>query len=339
MANPGIPLDLARVRDLDVDPAAVRKRVASIRRSRPSGRERAARLLEAVACLDLTALSGDDTPARVRRLCETARRPLPEDLLERSRELLGPGSPEVGPRGPSAGPPRGPAFPGTPAERIRVAAVCVYPALVETALRALEGSGIPVASVAGGFPHGLTLLPVRVAEVRAVREVGADEIDVVIARRHALAGDWERLHEEVRAFREAAGEARLKVILATGELIDDEGDGLETAARAGLVGLMAGADFLKTSTGMERVNATLPAGLALARAIRRYRELTGRSAGLKPAGGISRASRALEWSALARGELGPEWSTPSLFRIGASSLLGDLEAELRSTCRRWGPSG
>jgi deoxyribose-phosphate aldolase len=256
----------------------------------------AAWLLRAVACIDLTTLSGDDTPRRVRRLCGKARQPVRQDLLEAlGAERLG----------------------------LTTAAVCVYHELVETAVDALDGSGVPVAAVSAGFPHGLSPFRLRLAEIEASVSVGAREIDIVITRGHVLRGDWQALYEEVSAFREASGEAHLKTILATGEL-----GTLRNVYRASLVCMMAGADFIKTSTGKEKVNATLPVGLVMARAIREYGQRTGYQVGFKPAGGIGRAKQALLWLILMKEELGNAWLDSSLFRFGASSLLGDIERQL-----------
>lgn len=295
--NPGAPLDLDWVRDVRVNRSAVERRVESLgarRRVHRSGRP--GWLLRAVSLMDLTTLAGDDTPGRVRRLCAKARQPARPDLLE----ALG-----MGPGG------------------LRVAALCVYPQLVETAVRALDGSGIPVAAVAAGFPHGLSPLPQRIGEIRASVDAGAEEVDVVVTRGHVLTGRWEALYDEVRSFRSACGSARIKTILATGELST-----LGNVARASLVCMMAGADFVKTSTGKESVNATLPVGLTMVRSVRAYAERTGHTVGFKPAGGIRTAGEALLWLILLREELGPDWMTPFLFRFGASSLLGELEREL-----------
>ncbi len=295
--NPGAPLDVDWVREIRVNRSAVERRVDTLggRRGVFGGR-RVEWLLRAVSLMDLTTLSGDDTPGRVRRLCAKARQPARRDLLQACG---------VGPRG------------------LRVAAVCVYPRLVETAARALEGSGIPVAAVAAGFPHGLSPLPQRIGEIRAAVDAGAAEVDVVVTRSHVLTGRWEALHDEVRSFRDACGAARMKTILATGELAT-----LRSVARASLVCMMAGADFVKTSTGKERVNATLPVGLTMVRMVRAYAEHTGHAVGFKPAGGIRAAGEALLWLTLSLEELGPAWTTPSLLRLGASSLLGDVEREL-----------
>jgi len=295
--NPGMPLDLAWVRAVRVNRSAVERRTATLPKRRTVKKQwQAAWLLRAVTLMDLTTLQGDDTPARVRRLCAKARAPIRDDLLAAlGAEGLG----------------------------IRVAAVCVYHAMVPAAVEALRGTGIPVAAVSTGFPAGLSPLPQRLAEIRASVEAGADEIDVVITRAHALAGDWQALYDEVRAFREACGDAHIKVILGTGEL-----GTLRTVARASLVAMMAGADFIKTSTGKEPVNATLPVGLVMVRAIREYLERTEHRVGFKPAGGIRTAKDSLDWLALMKEELGAPWLRPALFRFGASGLLGDIERQL-----------
>ncbi len=295
--NPGTPLELDWVEEIRVNRSAVERRTATLRARRTVKREwQAAWLLRAVTLMDLTTLSGDDTPGRVRRLCAKARRPIREDLLEAM---------------------------GATHLPIRVGAVCVYHAFVETAVDALEGSGIPVAAVSTGFPAGLSPLAQRIGEIRASVAAGAEEIDVVITRSHVLTEDWRALYDEVRAMREACGDAHIKTILATGEL-----GTLRAVSRASLVCMMAGADFIKTSTGKESVNATLPVGLVMARAIRDYRERTGHLVGLKPAGGIRAAKEALDWLALVKEELGDRWLRPDLLRFGASSLLTDIERQL-----------
>jgi deoxyribose-phosphate aldolase len=195
--------------------------------------------------------------------------------------------------------------------------------MVAVALDALKGSGIPVAAGSTGFPAGMTPLPVRIAEIRASVAAGAAEIDVVVTRAHILTGNWRALYDEVRAFREACGDAHIKTILATGEL-----GTLRNVARASLVCMMAGADFIKTSTGKESVNATLPVGLVMVRAIRDYRERTGFPVGFKPAGGIRTAKDALDWLSLMKEELGDPWLRADLFRFGASTLLADIERQL-----------
>lgn len=295
--NPGTHLDMDEVGRASANRTAIEKRADTLGRRRSVKREwQAAWLLRAVTCLDLTSLKGDDTPGRVRRLCAKARQPVRPDILGE----LGVGERDV-----------------------RVGSVCVYGSLVPAAVDALEGSGIPVAAVAAGFPGGLSPFPARMEEIRRCVEAGADEIDVVISRRKALLGAWRELYDEVSAFREACGDAHLKVILATGEL-----GTLRNVARASQVAMMAGADFIKTSTGMESVNATLPVGLVMARAIRRYHDRTGHRVGFKPAGGIRTAKEALRWLYLVRDELGRPWLDSRWFRFGASSLLADLERQL-----------
>jgi len=292
-----MPLELDWVREARVNRSAVERRAETLPRRRTVKTVwQAAWLLRAVTLMDLTTLQGDDTPGRVQRLCAKARRPVRQDLLDQ----LGLGDLEL-----------------------RVAAVCVYHALVETAVAALDGSGIAVAAVSAGFPAGLSPLPQRIAEIEASVAAGAAEIDVVITRSHVLTGQWQALYDEVRAFRAAAGPAPLKTILATGEL-----GTLRDVYRASLVCMMAGADFIKTSTGKESVNATLPVGLVMARAIRAYRERAGQAVGLKPAGGIRQAKGALDWLALVKEELGDRWLSPDLFRFGASTLLTDVERQL-----------
>lgn len=295
--NAGTPLDLDLVRDLRANRSAIERRAATMGTRRSVKKEwQAAWLLRAVTMIDLTTLSGDDTPGRVSRLAAKARRPVRPDLLEAL------GVSDLG---------------------LRVASLCVYPTMVGTAVDALSGSGIPVCSVAAGFPAGLTPMELRIEEIHRAVEAGAREIDIVITREHALTGNWPALYEEVRSFRDACGEAHLKTIMATGEL-----GTLRNVARASWVCMMAGADFIKTSTGKERVNATLPVGIVMARAIRAYRAHTGFRVGMKPAGGVGKAKQALEWLILVKEELGREWLDRSLFRFGASSLLGDIERQL-----------
>jgi len=295
--NPGTPLDESWVEEVHVNRSAVERRAATLRTRRTVKKEwQAAWLLRAITLIDLTTLAGDDTPGRVRRLCAKARRPVRLDLLEAM---------------------------GANRLPIRAAAVCVYHHFVATALEALEGSGIPVAAVSTGFPAGLSPFEQRIAEIRASVAAGAEEIDVVITRAHVLTENWRALFDEVRAMREACGDAHIKTILATGEL-----GTLRNVARASLVCLMAGADFIKTSTGKETVNATLPVGLVMCRAIREFRERTGHMAGLKAAGGIRTAREALDWLALVKEELGDRWLRPDLLRLGASTLLGDIERQL-----------
>jgi deoxyribose-phosphate aldolase len=295
--NPGMPLRADEISAIRVNRSAVERRAATIPTRRTVKKEyQAAWLLRAIACIDLTTLSGDDTPGTVERLCAKARRPLREDLVV----ALGVGALDI-----------------------KVGAVCVYHTLVPTAVRALEGSGIPVAAVSTGFPAGLSPMAQRVDEIRASVDAGAREIDIVITRAHVLLGHWDALYDEVRSFREACGDAHMKAILATGELAT-----LSNVARASRVAMMAGADFIKTSTGKETTNATMPVGLVMARMIRAYEAESGYAVGLKPAGGIRSAKSALEWLILMKEELGDRWLSPSLFRFGASGLLTDIERQL-----------
>ncbi|HVU12179.1 MAG TPA: deoxyribose-phosphate aldolase [Phototrophicaceae bacterium] len=295
--NPGIPLDLGWVNAERVNLSATERRAATLGTRRSIKKDwQAAWLLRAITCIDLTTLSGDDTPGNVKRLCAKARQPVREDLLD----ALG-----VGDLG------------------ITVGAVCVYHARVSDAVTALEGSNIPVAAVSTGFPAGLSPFDLRVQEIRASVAAGAQEIDIVISREHALLGHWDRLYDEIQQFRAACGDAHMKTILATGEL-----GTLRNVAKASLVCMMAGADFIKTSTGKESVNATLEVSLIMCRMIRTYQERTGYKVGFKPAGGIRSAKQALNWQILMKEELGDAWLFPNLFRIGASGLLTDIERQL-----------
>ena len=253
-------------------------------------------LLKAVTCIDLTTLSGDDTADKVKQLCAKARQPIRKDILETLGSDLG----------------------------TTVAAVCVYHFFISTAVEALQGTSIPVATVSAGFPAGLSPFKLRVEEIKASVAEGAEEIDAVIARAHVLTGNWQTLYNEIVAFKKACGKAHLKVILATGEL-----GTVQNIYKASMVAMMAGADFIKTSTGKEAVNATLSAGLAMIRAIKDYFNYTGYKAGLKPAGGIRTANKALDWLMLVKEELGEEWLDPELFRFGTSSLLADIENQIK----------
>lgn len=293
--NPGIALDLDWVAEARVNRSAVERRAATLpgRRS-VKGAHQAAWLAKAITLIDLTTLSGDDTPGRVRCLCAKGLRPLRDDI----RDALG-------------------------LPPLQVGAICVYHDMIETAVEALAGSGILVAAVSTGFPAGLAPLETRLREIELSVAAGAEEIDIVISRRHVLTGNWQALYDETQAMRAACGPAHMKAILATGEL-----GPLANVAKASLVAMMGGADFIKTSTGKEQVNATLPVTLVMLRAIRAYHERTGFKIGYKPAGGISTAKAALPYMALLRDELGPRWLAPDLFRFGASSLLGDIERQL-----------
>ena len=295
--NPGLPYDASLFDHIRVNRSAVERRAGTLGKRRSLKKaHQAAWLLKAVSCIDLTTLAGDDTPGKVRRLCAKARRPVRRDILEAL------GVADLG---------------------LTVGAVCVYHNLIETAVRALAGSGIPVAAVSTGFPAGQIPLALKLHQVRESVAAGAGEIDIVISRAKVLTGDWRGLYDEMRAYREACGEAHVKAILATHELAT-----LSNVARASWVCMMAGADFIKTSTGKEAVNANLPVSLVMVRAIREYHALTGHRVGYKPAGGISKAKEAIEYLVLMKEELGNAWLAPELFRFGASSLLGDIERQL-----------
>lgn len=297
ISNRGIPLNLDWVRQVRVNTSAVERRAQSHVARRTVKKEwQAAWLLRAVSCMDLTTLSGDDTEERVRRLCAKARHPIQDDLVKRL---------------------------GIEELDIKVAAVCVYHAFVETAVRALESSGVRVAAVSTGFPAGLSPLTERVAEIRRSVEAGANDIDVVITRAHVFGGKWQALYDEIAAFKQASGHAHMKVILGAGDLLT-----LRNVARASFVAMMAGADFIKTSTGKEPTNATLPVGFVMTRAIREYAQETGMAVGFKPAGGIRTAKQSIEWLALMKEELGLSWMRSELFRFGASGLLNDIERQL-----------
>ena len=295
--NNGTPLKPEWFEDVSVNRSASERRAATISTRRSVKKEyQAAWLIRAIQCIDLTTLAGDDTAGRVRRLCAKARRPVREEILEAL------GLADAG---------------------ITTGAVCVYPTMVPHAVKALEGSGIPVASVATGFPAGLTPLPLRLAEITYAVEQGAHEIDIVITREHVLTQNWSALYDEIAAMREACGDAHMKAILATGDL-----NTLTNVYRASMVAMQAGSDFIKTSTGKEDVNATLPVSLTMVRALRDYGELSGQIVGFKPAGGLKTAKDALAWLTLMKEELGNRWLEPDLFRIGASSMLGDIERQL-----------
>ena len=295
--NPGTKLQTEWFEDVQVNLSAAERRAATLGTRRSVKKDyQAAWLVKAIQCIDLTTLAGDDTPGRVNRLCAKAKRPLRDDIVEALG--LADAPPKVG-------------------------AVCVYPAMVAPAVKALQGSGIPVASVATGFPAGLTPLPQRLAEIRYAVDQGAAEIDIVIHRAQVLMQDWTALYDEVAAMREACGAAHMKAILATGDLKT-----LRNVYKASMVAMQAGADFIKTSTGKEDVNATLPVSLTMVRALRDYGELTGFKIGFKPAGGLKTAKDAINWLILMKEELGRRWLEPDLFRIGASSMLGDIERQL-----------
>jgi deoxyribose-phosphate aldolase len=295
--NEGIPLDTNLLKGIRVNRSAVERRTTTMGQRRSIKKEwQAAWLLKAISCIDLTTLSGDDTPGNVARLCAKARHPVREDILEQL---------------------------GMADANIQVAAVCVYHNMISTALTALEGSNIPVAAVSTGFPAGQITLEQKIREIETSVKAGAKEIDIVISRAHVLTSNWKALYDEVSLFRKSCGEAHMKSILETGDLLT-----LTNTARASQVCMMAGSDFIKTSTGKAAVNATLPVSLVMVRAIRDYHEATGYKIGFKPAGGIQKAKQALDWLVLIKEELGDDWLTPELFRFGASSLLSDIERQL-----------
>ncbi len=295
--NKGTKLHRDWLRDVRVNLSAVERRCQGMpgRRSIKKNHQ-VAWLLKAISCIDLTTLAGDDTPGRVRRLCAKARNPVRHDILAAF------GAQDLG---------------------LHTGAVCVYHEMVETAVRELEGSGIPVAAVSTGFPDGLSPLKQRIREIEASVKAGAQEIDIVITRGHVFQGNWSAIYDEVQAFREACGKAHMKAILGTGDLRV-----LRNVARASMVCMMAGADFIKTSTGKESVNATLPVSLVMVRMIRSYLEQTGYRVGFKPAGGIRSAKDSLLYLAMMKDELGRAWVEPELFRFGASALLTDIERQL-----------
>lgn len=295
--NPGIDFQVDKFCDLKINLSAVEQRCQEYAKRRSIKKEKqAAWLLKVVSLIDLTTLSGDDTRTRVRRLCKKALNP----INEKTKAAL-----DIGDL------------------NLKTAAVCVYHEMLSEAATHLKGTGVHLAAVSTGFPAGLSPLPLRIEEIKYSVEAGADEIDIVISRRHVLEGNWEELYNEVKMFREACGEAHLKTILATGEL-----GNLTNIAKASVVCMMAGADFIKTSTGKEPTNATLPVSLVMARMIRDYYESTGYMVGFKPAGGISDTKTALQFMTLMQEELGRRWLEPDLFRFGASSLLGDIERQL-----------
>jgi deoxyribose-phosphate aldolase len=296
--NPGIPLDLGWVNEARFTNRSAAERRANTLPARRTVKKawQAAWLLRAITVMDLTTLQGDDTPGNVKQLCAKARQPVRHDILEAL---------------------------GVADLPLTVGAVCVYHNLVPTAVEALAGSGIPVAAVSTGFPAGQTPMVSKLAELHSSLEAGAREIDIVISRPHVLTGDYGALYDEVRTYREHVGEAHMKAIIATGEL-----GTLRNVRAASLVCMMAGADFIKTSTGKEPTNATLANSLIMVRAVRDYFDRTGYKVGFKPAGGIRTAKQSLDWLALLKEELGDEWLNASLFRIGASGLLTDIERQL-----------
>ena len=294
--NPGMPLELDWIKNINVNLSAVQKRVSTLTKRRSIKKEwQVAWLIKAITCIDLTTLSGDDTQGNVKRLCAKAKNPIRNDLLE----LTGIN------------------------QKITTGAVCVYHELVEFAVSELKGFDIPVAAVSTGFPAGLTPYEQKIEEIKASVSSGAKEIDIVITRKHVLNNEWEKLYSEVSGYREACGDAHMKAIIATGDLST-----LRNVAKASMVCMMAGADFIKTSTGKESTNANLTVGLTMVRQIRDFYDRTGVKIGFKPAGGIKKAKDALNWLILIKEELGEDWLNPNLFRFGASSLLSDIERQI-----------
>ena len=295
--NPGMDFQLDKISSISINRSAIERRCKNygVRRSIKKDKQ-AAWLLKAITLMDLTTLSGDDTKARVRRLCSKAKKPLNPTL---SKAL------------------------GVDSLNLGVAAVCVYHDMLSAAKKNLSHTEINLAAVSTGFPAGLSPLPLRMQEIEYSVASGANEIDIVISRRHVLEGNWQELYNEVKLFREKCGEAHMKTILATGEL-----GNLSNIARASQICMMAGADFIKTSTGKESTNATLPVSLVMIRMIRDYYNETGIRIGFKAAGGISDTKTALTYMTMIQEELGRRWLEPDLFRFGASSLLGDIERQL-----------
>ena len=294
--NPGMPLELDWIKNINVNLSAVQKRVSTLTKRRSIKKEwQIAWLIKAITCIDLTTLSGDDTQGNVKRLCAKAKNPIRNDLLE----LTGIN------------------------QKITTGAVCVYHELVEFAVSQLKGFDIPVAAVSTGFPAGLTPYEQKIEEIKASVSSGAKEIDIVITRKNVLNNEWEKLYSEISGYREACGDAHMKAIIATGDLST-----LRNVAKASMVCMMAGADFIKTSTGKESTNATLTVGLTMVRQIRDFYDRTGVKIGFKPAGGIKKAKDALNWLILIKEELGEDWLNPNLFRFGASSLLSDIERQI-----------
>lgn len=295
--NQGISLDLSELEPIHINKSALERRISTLAGRRSVKKEaQIAWLIKAVSCIDLTSLQGDDTEERIKRLCRKAVSPVDPALLS---------------------------FYGCNTLALTTGAVCVYHQMVPAAVSALAASHVPVAAVSTGFPAGLSPLATRLEEIRQSVAAGAREIDIVISRRYVLKGEWSALYDEIRAAREACGNTRMKTILATGEHAT-----LSQVAIASQIAMQAGSDFIKTSTGMEAVNATLPVSLVMMRQIRDFYDRTGIKVGFKPAGGIKTAKDALNYLILVKEELGRSWLEPEWFRFGASSLLGDIERQL-----------
>ncbi len=291
-----IDLDISLIVSQKVNLSAVERRCDTLMKRRSvKKRYQADWLLKAIEFMDLTTLAGDDTPGRVARICHKAKNPVRNDILD-YLQIPKPFS---------------------------VAAVCVYPELIRTAKSALEQRDIGLASVATGFPTGLVPERTKISEINAAIRNGASEIDVVINRNKVLTANWVSLYNDIRAYKKACGLLHLKVIIGAGDL-----GTLRNVVRASWVAMLAGADFIKTSTGKEPTNATLPVSLVMIRAIRDFHDLTGIKVGFKAAGGISKAKQAMNYLILMKEELEEAWLDKSLFRIGASSLLADIERQL-----------
>ena len=295
--NEGLPFNTKYFDAININRSAIDRRVSTLSGRRSVKKEfQAAWLLKAISMIDLTTLAGDDTRGNVMRLCEKAKNPVRADLLQAL---------------------------GMENANLTTAAVCVYHTLIPFAKEALKGTSIPIAAVSTGFPAGNISLEDKITEIKKSVAAGAKEIDIVISRDLVLESKWKELYDEIKLCREACGDAHMKTILATGEIPT-----YTKVAKASWVAMMAGSDFIKTSTGKESVNATLAVSLVMMRCIRDYYELTGVKVGYKPAGGIQKAKQALDYLILIKEELGNDWLTPDLFRFGASSLLGDIERQL-----------
>ena len=295
--NEGLPFNTKYFDAININRSAIDRRVSTLSGRRSVKKEfQAAWLLKAISMIDLTTLAGDDTRGNVMRLCEKAKNPVRADLLQAL---------------------------GMENANLTTAAVCVYHTLIPFAKEALKGTSIPIAAVSTGFPAGNISLEDKITEIKKSVAAGAKEIDIVISRDLVLESKWKELYDEIKLCREACGDAHMKTILATGEIPT-----YTKVAKASWVAMMAGSDFIKTSTGKESVNATLAVSLVMIRCIRDYYELTGVKVGYKPAGGIQKAKQALDYLILLIEELGNDWLTPDLFRFGASSLLGDIERQL-----------
>ena len=297
MRNEGLPFNTKYFDAININRSAVEKRVSTLTGRRSVKKEfQAAWLLKAISMIDLTTLAGDDTRGNVMRLCEKAKNPVREDLLQQL---------------------------GMQDAKLTTGAVCVYHNLIPFAKEALKGTSSPIAAVSTGFPAGKISLEDKITEIKKSVAAGATEIDIVISRDMVLESKWKELYDEIKLCRAACGEAHMKTILATGEIPT-----YTKVAKASWVAMLAGSDFIKTSTGKESVNATLAISLVMIRCIRDYYELTGVKVGYKPAGGIQKAKQALDYLILLKEELGDDWLTPDLFRFGASSLLADIERQL-----------